>query len=187
MWHGSGSLGCWDTRVDCNSNLSVCPQSVPQGLRRRWMRYSWGLGAGFTVKETRVNERGQTDGGLDVSSPDGWGLGGHLLPCCASVEASSLPLPPSSQIKLGRVAHCLSVVKEDPLWFWFESGLLPLLHESLSPSPQFNELARCTVQYTLWCQAMKVTLIIYDLNNDGDVKTKYCYYFRQMTLKFECH
>lgn len=30
-----------------------------------------------------------------------------------------------------------------------ESGLLSLLHESLSSSPQLNELARCIVSYSM--------------------------------------
>lgn len=62
------------------------------------------------------NVSGQTDSGLEVSSPDGGGLGGHLLSCCASVETSSLPFPPSSQIKLASVSLGLTVVEETPLW-----------------------------------------------------------------------
>lgn len=74
-----------------------------------------GVRAGLTVKESWVNERGQTDGGLDIPSPDGLGLGGHLLPCCASAETSSLPFSLSSQIKLDPASFCLSVMKKNLL------------------------------------------------------------------------
>lgn len=47
----------------------------------------------LVFKGNRGNESGQTDSGLDVALPDGPGLGGHLLPCCATVETSSLPSP----------------------------------------------------------------------------------------------
>jgi len=94
-------------------NQCVCVLSV-SGLERNVVDVSnRGVEAGLTVKEWCVNERGQADGGLDLSSPDGLSQRGHLLSRCVSAETSSLPFPWISQIKLGSLSH-LSMVDGGP-------------------------------------------------------------------------